>query len=122
MRVMPAATSREPSARGAWSIRSANLAGLRALAARTWSGNRLFIIVLDALDLDSRRTAFYHRHLSLSPLRRPLQLVVVGVAVMVAGVEVVVGVAVIVAGVDVMVGLAVDVAVGTEPKPSPRLQ
>ena len=48
MRVMPAAPSREPSARRAWSIRSAkpSWAGARGLAARTWSGHRLFIIVL----------------------------------------------------------------------------
>jgi hypothetical protein len=48
LRVMPAAPSREPSARRAWSIRSAkpSLPGLRSLAARTWAGNRLFIIVL----------------------------------------------------------------------------
>jgi hypothetical protein len=45
---MPAAPSREPSARRAWSIWSArpSLAGLRALAARTWAGHRLFVIVL----------------------------------------------------------------------------
>ncbi len=48
MRVMPAAPSREPSARRASSIRSAKYgwAGARSLAARTWSGHRLFIIVL----------------------------------------------------------------------------
>jgi len=48
LRVMPAAPSREPSARRAWSIRSAKYgwAGARSLAARTWSGHRLFIIVL----------------------------------------------------------------------------
>jgi hypothetical protein len=48
LRVMPAAPSREPSARRAWSIRSnkPTLAGLRSLAARTWAGHRLFIIVL----------------------------------------------------------------------------
>ena len=50
MRVMPAAPSREPSARRAWSIRPgrrvpASWAGARSLAARTWSGHRLFIIV-----------------------------------------------------------------------------
>ena len=47
MRVMPAAPSREPSARRAWSIWSENprLARLRGLAARAWAGNRLFIIV-----------------------------------------------------------------------------
>ena len=52
MRVMPAAPSREPSARRGWSIRplrgraKPSWAGLRARAARTWSGHRLFIIVL----------------------------------------------------------------------------
>ena len=48
MRVMPAAPSREPSARPAWSIRSVKPGwpGLRELAARAWSGHRLFIIVL----------------------------------------------------------------------------
>ena len=48
MRVMPAAPPREPSARGAWSIRSArpSWSGARGLAARAWSGHRLFIIVL----------------------------------------------------------------------------
>ena len=51
MRVMPAAPSREPSARRAWSIRPAKPSwatgrGARRLAARTWSGHRLFIIVL----------------------------------------------------------------------------
>ncbi len=51
MRVMPAAPSREPSARRAWSIRSTKPSrvtgrGLRELAARAWSGHRLFIIVL----------------------------------------------------------------------------
>ena len=51
MRVMPAAPSRAPSARRAWSIRStkpssATGRGARGLAARAWSGNRLFIIVL----------------------------------------------------------------------------
>ena len=51
MRVMPAAPSREPSARGAWSIRSIksarpSWAAARGLAARAWSGHRLFIIVL----------------------------------------------------------------------------
>ncbi len=48
MRVMPAAPSREPSARRAWPIWPGNfsLAGLRSLAARTWAGNRLFVIVL----------------------------------------------------------------------------
>ena len=48
MRVMPAAPSREPSARRAWSIRSArpSWAAARGLAARAWSGHRLFIVVL----------------------------------------------------------------------------
>jgi hypothetical protein len=48
LRVMPAAPSREPSARGAWTIRSGKPSGadLRGLASRTWSGHRLFIIVL----------------------------------------------------------------------------
>ena len=51
MRVMPAAPSREPSTRRAWSIRSIKPSwvtgrGARGLAARTWSGHRLFIIVL----------------------------------------------------------------------------
>lgn len=48
MRVMPAAPSREPSGRRAWSIRPVkpSWAGLRARATRTWSGHRLFIIVL----------------------------------------------------------------------------
>ena len=54
MRVMPAAPSREPTARRAWSIRSVKpgrpgwttRAGARALAARAWAGHRLFIIVL----------------------------------------------------------------------------
>ena len=51
MRVMPAAPSREPSARRAWSIRSTKPGwvtgrGARRLAARAWSGHRLFIIVL----------------------------------------------------------------------------
>jgi hypothetical protein len=48
LRVMPAAPSREPSARRAWPIRSArpSWSGARALAARAWSGHRLFIIVL----------------------------------------------------------------------------
>ena len=47
MRVMPAAPSREPSARRAWSIRLVrpSRAGFRSLASRTWSGHRLFIIV-----------------------------------------------------------------------------
>jgi hypothetical protein len=48
LRVMPAAPPREPSARRAWSIRSAkpSWSGARGLAARAWSGHRLFIIVL----------------------------------------------------------------------------
>ncbi|HYX61353.1 MAG TPA: hypothetical protein VE888_20365, partial [Streptosporangiaceae bacterium] len=54
MRVMPAAPSREPTARRAWSIRSikpgrpgwTTRAGARALAARAWAGHRLFLIVL----------------------------------------------------------------------------
>jgi hypothetical protein len=51
LRVMPAAPSREPSARRAWSIRSKKPSrytgrGARELAARAWSGHRLFIIVL----------------------------------------------------------------------------
>ena len=48
MRVMPAAPSRGPSARRAWPIRPAkpSWTGLRSLAARAWSQNRLFIIVL----------------------------------------------------------------------------
>ncbi len=48
MRVMPAAPSREPSARRAWSIRSArpSWAAARGLTARAWSGHRLFIVVL----------------------------------------------------------------------------
>src|SRR6266852_7779699 len=48
LRVMPAAPSREPSARRAWSIRSTEprWARVRGLAARTWSGHRLFLIVL----------------------------------------------------------------------------
>jgi hypothetical protein len=50
LRVMPAAPSREPSARRAWSIRPVrpswtSRAGFRSLASRTWSGHRLFIIV-----------------------------------------------------------------------------
>jgi hypothetical protein len=48
---MPAAPSRGPSARRAWPIRSSKPGwggggGFRSLAARTWSGHRLFIIVL----------------------------------------------------------------------------
>jgi len=47
LRVMPAAPSREPSARRAWSIRKVkpSWTGTRSLAARTWSGHRLFLIV-----------------------------------------------------------------------------
>ena len=47
MRVMPAAPSRESSARRAWSIRQArpSRGGLKSLAERTWSGHRLFILV-----------------------------------------------------------------------------
>jgi hypothetical protein len=48
LRVMPEATSRAPSGRRNWSIPpgGSRLTRLRALAARTWSGHRLFIIVL----------------------------------------------------------------------------
>jgi hypothetical protein len=48
LRVMPAAPSREPSARRAWSIRSTrpSWGGARRLATRTWAEHRLFIIVL----------------------------------------------------------------------------
>ena len=47
MRVMPAALSRGPSARRAWSKPGwGDGGGFRSLAARTWSGHRLFIIVL----------------------------------------------------------------------------
>jgi hypothetical protein len=48
LRVMPEATSRAPSARRAWSVRSGEpgSAGLRSLPARIWSGHRLFVIVL----------------------------------------------------------------------------
>jgi hypothetical protein len=51
LRVMPEAPSREPSARRAWSIRPTKPSGTtwrgaRGLAARAWSGHRLFIIVL----------------------------------------------------------------------------
>jgi hypothetical protein len=54
LRVMPAAPSREPSARRAWSFRPrrparpgwTTWAGARELASRAWSGHRLFIIVL----------------------------------------------------------------------------
>src|SRR3984893_1405635 len=48
---MPAAPSREPSARRAWSIRSTKPSwvtgrGARGLAVRAWSGHRLLLIVL----------------------------------------------------------------------------
>ncbi len=54
MRVMPAAASRQPTARRAWSIWPnkpgrpgwTTRAGARQLAARAWAGHRLFIIVL----------------------------------------------------------------------------
>jgi len=54
LRVMPEATPRAPSGRRNWPIGSGRSGGpgasrltrLRALAARTWSGHRLFIIVL----------------------------------------------------------------------------
>jgi hypothetical protein len=48
LRVMPEATSRAPSARRTWSVRSeaSRSARLRSLAARIWSGHRLFVIVL----------------------------------------------------------------------------
>jgi hypothetical protein len=48
LRVMPAAPSREPSARRTWPIRSTgpSLGGARRLAARAWAEHRLFIIVL----------------------------------------------------------------------------
>ncbi len=51
MRVTPAAPSRGPSARRAWPIRWSEPGwggggGFRSLAARTWSGHRLFVIVL----------------------------------------------------------------------------
>jgi hypothetical protein len=48
LRVMPAAPSREPSARRTWPIRSTgpSFGGARRLAARTWAEHRLFIIVL----------------------------------------------------------------------------
>jgi hypothetical protein len=46
LRVMPEATSRAPSARRAWSVRPGvpGSARLRSLAARTWTGHRLFVI------------------------------------------------------------------------------
>src|SRR5579859_6879100 len=48
LRVMPEATSRAPSARRTWSVRSeaSRSARLRSLAGRIWSGHRLFVIVL----------------------------------------------------------------------------
>jgi len=48
LRVMPEATSRAPSAQRAWSVRSSEPvpARVRSLAARIWSGHRLFVIVL----------------------------------------------------------------------------
>jgi hypothetical protein len=48
LRVMPEAASRAPSARRGGSVRPADsrLQRARALAARTWSGHRLFIVVL----------------------------------------------------------------------------
>jgi hypothetical protein len=48
LRVMPEATSRAPSARRGWPARSGapSPASVRSLAARIWSGHRLFVIVL----------------------------------------------------------------------------
>ncbi len=48
MRVMPEATSRAPSARRTWSVRSGATGPgrLRSLAARIWPEHRLFVIVL----------------------------------------------------------------------------
>jgi hypothetical protein len=48
LRVMPGATSRAPSAQRAWPVRSSapGPARFRSLAARIWSGHRLFVIVL----------------------------------------------------------------------------
>jgi len=51
LRVVSAAPSRGPSARRAWPIRWGKPSwggegGFRSLAARTWSGHRLFVIVL----------------------------------------------------------------------------
>ena len=46
MRVMPEATSRAPSPRRAGSGRPAALARVQSVAARTWAGHRLFILVL----------------------------------------------------------------------------
>jgi hypothetical protein len=48
LRVMPEAASRAPSARRGWPVQSADsrLQRARALAARIWSGHRLFVIVL----------------------------------------------------------------------------
>src|SRR3984885_8302746 len=45
---MPEATSRAPSARRTWSVRSeaSRWARLRSVAARIWAGHRLFVIVL----------------------------------------------------------------------------
>ena len=47
MRVMPEATSRAPSARRGWSVRSVapRPARLRSLAGRIWSEHRLFVLV-----------------------------------------------------------------------------
>jgi hypothetical protein len=47
LRVMPAAPSRGPSARRAWGKPGwGDGGGFRSLAARTWSGHRMFVIVL----------------------------------------------------------------------------
>ena len=51
MRVLPEAPSGGPSARRAWPIwwskpGRGGVARFRSLAARTWSGHRLFVIVL----------------------------------------------------------------------------
>jgi hypothetical protein len=48
LRVVPETTSRAPSARRTWSVRSnaPGPAGIRSLASRVWSGHRLFVIVL----------------------------------------------------------------------------
>ena len=48
MRVTPEATSRASSARRAWSVQPGGpgSARLRSLAARTWTGHRLFVIIL----------------------------------------------------------------------------
>ena len=87
MRVMPAAPPREPSTRRAWSIRSDKPSWnrLRELAARTWAGHRLFIIVLTPAVLlradaelgyrwqawfnDSFEYVQYTVHLQLDPTR-----------------------------------------------------